>query len=490
VEAPVGAGKSYILRKVVEDEWFSQRPIILTYPTKILMNAQINALKQEIKSIRHWPDDPEARSDVTLFEYSSDALVRYLRKHPEVTRYDKSEIIYRVLAGHQFVSRRNIIVTTPDVLHLIKEGWYKGAQRIKALLNSSFVFFDEFHLYTNLVNFTPLVQWLVNSIGDKVVFLSATPIIHEDFNSLLREYHSKIIPFSESEGREKDTVFNYPLELDIEECKYTKTEVVVEVLKSLVPSLPKPLAIIFDSIFRLKHLKPILQAEFQDELDIYEYSGMQKDAIDFNNKTVLLGTASIEVGIEMPIKSLITEAAYWTSAVQRIGRVGRMGAGRVVLLTKKRFSPYLKDRTKIKRADLEQDILKKVLNENIGTMVSGEMFRGNSYPFLVIDQRNNFVFPYTEASFAMFEIEDDFVNNWQLLDYDQKFEILKSDYKLKESQIEEILLHDRIFPFWGAIRGKLKNNYDNIKTKLVDNELIIQTGNYRRYYFEGRSMHQ
>lgn len=72
VEAPVGAGKSYIIRRIVEDEHLSKRPIILTYPTKILMNAQVNALKREIPNIRrHWPDDPEVSSEITLFEYSS-----------------------------------------------------------------------------------------------------------------------------------------------------------------------------------------------------------------------------------------------------------------------------------------------------------------------------------------------------------------------------------------------------------------------------------
>lgn len=491
VEAPVGAGKSYILRKIVEDEQLSQRPVILTYPTKILMNAQVNALKQEIKDIRHWPDEPEAYADVTLFEYSSDALVRYLKKHPEATRYDKSEIIYQILANHQFVSRRNIIVTTPDVLHLIKEGWYRGAQRIKALLNGSFVFFDEFHLYISLANFVPLVQWLADSIGDKIVFLSATPVIQEDLSSLLKEYSSERIPFGDSEGGEKDIVFNYPLELNIEECNYTRIDILIEILKSLIISLPKPLAIIFDSVFRLRHLKPILQSEFQNKFDISEYSGMRKDIISFGDKTVLLGTASIEVGIEMPIKSLITEAAYWTSAVQRLGRVGRLEPGKAVLLTKKRFAPYLKGRVEIERADLEQDVLKRVLSESIGAMVSGEMFRGDSYPFLVVDQLNNFVFPYTEAAFAMFEIKDDFVSNWQLLNLNQKSEILKNDYKLKDNQIEAILLYDRIFPFWGIIKGELKNKYDNINTKLINNELVIQVGGSGRpYYFEGRSISQ
>lgn len=485
VEAPVGSGKSYILRKVVEDEKLSQQPIILTYPTTILMTAQIASLKQHINNIRHWPDEPETSADITLFEYSSDALIRYLKKHPEITYCDKSEIIYQILASHQFLSRRNVIVTTPDVLHLLKEGWYRGSQRIKAMLNSSVIFLDEFHLYANLENFYSLLRWLSSSIGKKVVFLSATPIIREDLNSLLKEYPSEIVSFDTSVGNNEDVVFNYPLELYIEETNYTRFDVSIKLLKSLIPLLPKPLAIIFDSVFRLRHLKPTLEKMFATEFHILEYTGMKKDVVKFSDKTVILGTASIEVGVEMPVKSLITEAAYWTSAVQRLGRVGRTEPGKAVLLTKKRFAPYIGGRIELSRVALEQEILRRVLKENMGAMVSGEMFRGDSYPFIVIDSRYNFVFPYTEAAFAMFEIEDDFVPNWQSLNYNQKKEILRNDYRLQYNEVEQILIRDRIFPFWGVIKGELKNEYDNVYAKLTNNELTISVGESgRRYYFE------
>lgn len=66
VEAPVGAGKSYIIRRIVEDEHLSGRPVVLTYPTKILMSAQINALKKELKNVKHWPDESEICGDITL----------------------------------------------------------------------------------------------------------------------------------------------------------------------------------------------------------------------------------------------------------------------------------------------------------------------------------------------------------------------------------------------------------------------------------------
>ena len=117
VEAPVGSGKSYIIRSVIDTSKFSDRPVLLTYPTKILMRAQIRELKKQYPKIKHWPNEPEKYGEVTLFEYSTDALVRYLQKNPEIQHLDRSEIISNTLLSHQFCSRKNLIVTTPDVLH-------------------------------------------------------------------------------------------------------------------------------------------------------------------------------------------------------------------------------------------------------------------------------------------------------------------------------------------------------------------------------------
>lgn len=487
VEAPVGAGKSFILRRVIEDHRFCRKPIILTYPTKVLMNTQINVLKKELRNVRHWPDDPGQSGEVTLFEYSSDSLVRFLKTNKDLLRLDKSELINTVLRNHQFYSSRNIIVTTPDVLHLIKKGYYRGSQRIQALLNKALVFFDEFHLYSSLSNFAPLVEWLADSVADKVIFLSATPVISKEMDAILKKYPHEIIGFQGSVGCFSDRVFNYPLTLHIEECRYTKKEVVLDRLKRYIPSLTKPVAIVFDSIFRLRHIKPLIKAEFGNDLNIVEYSGMKKDSSRFPKETIILGTSSIEVGIELPIKSLITEASFWTSAIQRIGRVGRLEKGEIVLLTRKRLSPFVRGADELSRNELEENVLKQAMKESSGAMVSGEMFRGDSHPFLVIDKSTGLIMPYTEAIFAMFDIDSDFVSNWRKLDKVQKKTILKSEYRISPDAVEDVLVRDMLFPFWGVVSGRLKEDYERVVTELEDNELHIHLTNTGKdfYFSEG-----
>jgi superfamily II DNA or RNA helicase len=40
IEAPVGSGKSYIIRNLIQDDYFQRKPVVLTYPTKILMDGE------------------------------------------------------------------------------------------------------------------------------------------------------------------------------------------------------------------------------------------------------------------------------------------------------------------------------------------------------------------------------------------------------------------------------------------------------------------
>lgn len=54
VEAPVGSGKSHIVRQIV-DHW--NGAVVLTYPTKILMDAQKSALKSDFPNSIIWPDE-------------------------------------------------------------------------------------------------------------------------------------------------------------------------------------------------------------------------------------------------------------------------------------------------------------------------------------------------------------------------------------------------------------------------------------------------
>src|SRR5262245_6349323 len=81
VEAPVGSGKSRVIRSLLEHPR-DGRILVLTYPTKILMDAQVGALRHELSAAGRdlcvWPDpDNKFRNGaINVVNYSTDSLLR------------------------------------------------------------------------------------------------------------------------------------------------------------------------------------------------------------------------------------------------------------------------------------------------------------------------------------------------------------------------------------------------------------------------------
>ncbi|PIS38024.1 MAG: type I-D CRISPR-associated helicase Cas3' [Nitrospirae bacterium CG08_land_8_20_14_0_20_52_24] len=486
VEAPVGSGKSHIVRQIT-DKW--NGAVVLTYPTKILMDSQRWALKNDFPGSIMWPEEtgiPQNNAP-TIFYYSTDALISFIKQQKKDYRIDKSELLDTVLHQQFWASNRNIMVTSPDVLHLlVNQKAYRGSQRMLSFLNGSIVVFDEFHLYVGLKNFPRLLDNLFEIGIKKVILLSATPVFSEELQSLSDKYKTCRIDFKDSVGGENDKIFNYPLTLEFVNCRYTKRDDLMTVLQQYIPNLPKPTAVILDSVFRLRHIMPSLKQVFSNQWNIVEYSGFQKDSCSLDDRTILVGTSSIEVGINMVFKSLITEASYWTSAVQRIGRVGRFCEGRVIVLTTRNMEPYISSKDTILRDELESDILKSALKDIKMTHVCGDMFRGDNYPFIVYDLDSKRLSTYTESIFSMYEPMK-WINDWQSLSIQEKEERL-GKYVNNDSMISDILLKDKLFPFWGAIEGRLRNKYERVSVHAEDDELTIlcEESNMRYDFEKGR----
>ncbi len=483
VEAPVGSGKSHIVRQVI-DHW--NGAVVLTYPTKILMDAQRTAIKNDFPESIIWPRETgiPKNNAPTIFYYSTDSLITFLKQQKVDYRLDRSELIETVLHQHFWASKKNILLTSPDVLHLLANvKAYRGSKRLLSFFTGAIVVFDEFHLYVVLKHFPSLIDNLFESGIKKVILLSATPVFSEELSSLCEKYKTIKIDFSKSIGDSNDKIFNYPLNLEFVNCRYSRLTELVLVLERYIPQMPKPLAIIVDSVFRLRHLMPMIRARFGDKWKIIEYSGFSKDRASLDEKTVLVGTSSIEVGINMVFKSLITEASYWTSAIQRIGRVGRFCEGKVVVLITRNMEPFINSRDILSRDELENDILKAALKDIKMTHVSGDMFRGDSYPFLVYDLDLGFLSSYTESIFSMYEPKK-WINDWKSFSLQKKKQQLEKYIKSDEA-ITDILLKDKLFPFWGIIEGRLRDKYEKISVHCDDDELtVLCEDSNMRYDFE------
>jgi CRISPR-associated helicase Cas3 len=492
-EAPVGSGKSRVIRRLLERP-NDGRILVLTYPTKILMDAQVGALRSELtecgRDVCVWPDpDRDFRHGaINLINYSTDSLVKLLRQMgPEATVGKRGDLLERLFFAQECFGHERAVVTTPDVLHLIAERRYEASKRIQQYLNAGGLFvFDEFHLYHNLANFVPLLEEILTQWNGRIVLLSATPVESDELRELYSRFPTATIQFAPdsvgTRGAAGHRTFNHPLEVRLESFQTNDLDEWVRRLEDLLPNLPKPAAVILDSVHRLQWLKRRLtRFSRQRELDLLEWSGLHKDRVNLTERTVVLGTSAIEVGLDMRFRSLIMEATFWPSAIQRLGRVGRFEEGTAVIFSRRAFEPYLNGRADWDRGDFEQEVLGKALLEPSDVMIGGEMFRGDSCPFALIDADTGRPCFYDQSIFALFDIDEE-VGNWRQLSQKEKGQVL-SDWGARRDVKEEILLRDRVIPFWGLLRGSLRVKYQRVEY-CRENEDGLNVLADRLYFFD------
>lgn len=462
VEAPVGAGKSYIIRQLIKQSKIESNPLILCYPTKILMESQVASIINSLEKVTIWPNYDFISGDINIFLYSSDTIIEYLYQNNKGSNLDRTELIQNIMNQLTLAKGREVIVTSPDVLFgIMVAHWYRQSTRIQSYLKNAIVVFDEFHVYASLENFTELINRLQDTIARNIVCLSATPVKSSSFIELINEIDHDEISFRESIGNEQDVEFNYSLDFTFHSYRYTDIVKTIDEIVPLLERLPKPCAVIFDSIFRLRHISRQLPKSVTENFNLIEWHGMKKDRnITLTDKDIVLGTSSIEVGIDMKFKSLIFESRYWTSAIQRLGRVGRFSDGIVHFLTKIDFAPYLKSKTIWDRTEFEIEILREALKDPDEAISTGLTFRKESYNFLLHDIDNNEWYSYNESLFSMYEIHN-IIDDWKTKSTNVKKQILLN-LGLPIEKIDIILIRDKVFPFWSIIEGRLKDDYSKI----------------------------
>ena len=499
VEAPVGAGKSHIIRNLLDDEYFQDRNIILTYPTKILMDAQVESIRNEFEGVSIWPDDADFPGEnINVFKYSLDSLSYFFQNNPNNFNFfeNRGELLKNGIFNLRY-GKKCIFVTTPDVLWLIYSGKYKGFRTLQSQLKGSIVSFDEFHAYANLHNFYFLLKNLIfKSMVEKVVLLSATPFMQEKYWAEIEEFlfenniKTASIDFKNSEAGIEGAIFNYPLKVKIHNFKYVNISQSFPLISEILDNIETPAAIIFDSIFRLIHFQTYLNRNKSKNSNLIfrEWSGRWKDKditelVKKQEKIVVLGTSAIEVGIDMKFRSLITEAANWISAIQRIGRVGRMpyssnlepfnNVANVYLLIDSRDTVNeLSDINHISRNEFEK-ILTNTLIISSDRMVGGELFRGESFEFVLLDPYFKDPIFYSEAIFSIYEInEADCISFWG--DENEKRKILRNE-NISQNNIEKIIVRDKLVDIWGIVKtGRLKSRYEKVSVEKYPEEKPTQ----------------
>ena len=241
--------------------------VVLTYPTKILMDAQLGALRQEMqragRDLCIWPT-PDATFRplaINVVNYSTDLLLYLLRTvGGDALKGKRGDLLQRLFDRQDWYGKEKAIVTTPDVLHLIAEHKYASSRRLLQYLFAGALFvFDEFpHVpqpsqFSFAIAGNPLgVEWPdCDSFGDaggtrrSAVLFADYPPASVDF-----------APDSVGDpGHSEDRVFNHPLEVRVASFQTSDLEEWLPRLEAVLPELPRPVAVILDSVHRLQWLK-------------------------------------------------------------------------------------------------------------------------------------------------------------------------------------------------------------------------------------------
>lgn len=248
-----------------------------------------------------------------------------------------------------------ILLTNPDIFHYIhdfrylrrnKEGKGDNANRLFANIDKNYnlFVFDEFHIFsspqmTNIINAILLIKHTVP--GKQFLFLSATP------NKLLQEFlfnaglKCRTINPVEQDAYQFSPIagwrqISYPINLTfpqkLEPNFRSSYDWILEnaettILRFFQDNPNSKGTIILNSIAAVKKLLPKLKNIFKPlGFKVRENTGLTgetEQSKSVEEADLLLGTSTIDVGVDFRINLLVFEAADAGNFIQRFGRLGR-----------------------------------------------------------------------------------------------------------------------------------------------------------------------
>jgi len=337
--AMTGDGKSLaayletLLKGIVQDYY----NVIGMYPTNELARDQESQIRRYIE----------------LFKLVDELRVSRL-SGPELEIYAESEGIKKWEAIATRTQQSEIILTNPDIFHYLHRHAYltpkDSPNKLWSPIDTRFdlFIFDEFHIFNapqiaNVINTMLLIKH--TNRHKKYLFLSATP--DEQLIRLLEKagFKTKLIdPLSENQYRFSDTVYQglkfqgegwrqIAREISLTfislEPTYQATDAWLWENRNLIEDYFQQHpgskgAIILNSIAAVKRLTPKFK-KFFHSLIVEENTSLtgKADKELSLQADLVLGTSTIDVGVDFKINFLIFESADAGSFIQRLGRLGR-----------------------------------------------------------------------------------------------------------------------------------------------------------------------
>ncbi|MBW4554441.1 MAG: type I-D CRISPR-associated helicase Cas3' [Trichormus sp. ATA11-4-KO1] len=270
--------------------------------------------------------------------------------------YAENEGLKKGAAISTLTSQREALLTNPDIFHYLHRGAYiirgDSPDKLWGRIDKDFdlFIFDEFHVFA-----APQIASVINTMllirctnrRKKFLFLSATP----DTNLISRfqqvGFRCQVInpiaqnkyqfPETPEQGQQLQTQgwrkvartisLNFiPLEPTFKASETWLKENSDLILAQFQQYPGSKGAIILNSIAAVKRLKVFFQEILQPyELTVGENTGLSGKGIKERSLTadLVIGTSTIDVGVDFKINFLIFESSDAGNFIQRLGRLGR-----------------------------------------------------------------------------------------------------------------------------------------------------------------------
>lgn len=283
-------------------------------------------------------------SQLTFTNLSGDTLGSFIADRPEFGR--RAEGLAALMQDHQ------VLLTNPDIFHLMINYRYGSnilsIQELPALVNACYknYIFDEFHIFNTpqMVSAITAMLFLCATASQnpskrpRFLFSSATP--NPVFAKLLRESGLRVREiqgvYSSSPSDEyRQVLYGADLHLhklgehqNLEQWLQEHIAVIEDHWRDA--SGPRPRGVIIvNSVVEARRIARMLRDRLQG-ISIGENTGLtdterRREAMD--KADVIVGTSTIDVGVDFNISLLIFEAPEAGAFLQRFGRLGRVRWG-------------------------------------------------------------------------------------------------------------------------------------------------------------------
>lgn len=324
--------------------------------------AYLEVLQGEFSAIGLYPTNELARDQETQIKGYIEEFEP--RDKPRVVRlsgadleiYAENEGLKKSAAIATLTSQREALLTNPDIFHYLHRGAYiihgDSPDKLWGRIDKDFdlFIFDEFHVFA-----APQIASVINTMllirctnrRKKFLFLSATP--DKNLINRLQEagFRCQVInPLEQKKYQFPDTAeqeqqlraqgwrqvartisLNFiPLEPSFKASETWLRENSNFILAQFKQYPGSKGAIILHSIAAVKRLTPFFQEILQpDGLTIGENTGLSEKGEKERSLAadLVLGTSTIDVGVDFKINFLIFESSDAGNFIQRLGRLGR-----------------------------------------------------------------------------------------------------------------------------------------------------------------------